>query len=215
MTFSRRAFATGVLTLAGGLIAAPAAMARVQQALSADDRAAVERAQAYFQTMSAAQGTFVETGPGGRRAEGRFYIQRPGRMRFEYDTPAGLVVVSDGNNVMRYDPRLNVFRQAPLSQTPLSVFLGRNVNIEEGVRVDRVSRMASGAFAILARDARRPNEGSVVLAFAGSPVRLMEWTITDPQGQRTRTQLTTLEPASRLSASLFTLRDPTRQRGRN
>ena len=59
------------------------------------------------------------------------------------------------------------------------------------------------------------DEGSVILAFAGNPVRLQEWTITDAQGGRTRTQLTTLTPASGLDASLFRLTDPTRRPGRN
>ena len=83
------------------------------------------------------------------------------------------------------------------------------------MRIERVTRMDSGAFAITARDSRRPNDGQVILAFAGSPMRLREWTITDAQGQRTRTQLTSLSPASGLSASLFQLRDPTRRPGRN
>jgi outer membrane lipoprotein-sorting protein len=75
--------------------------------------------------------------------------------------------------------------------------------------------MQSGAFAITARDANRPNDGQVVLAFAGDPIRLHEWTISDAQGSRTRTQLTSLQPASGLAASLFQLRDPTRRPGRN
>lgn len=211
--FSRRAFALGSLGLAGAALAGPPAKA--QAALSAEDQATVQRITDYFQALSAARGTFTETGPNGQTRTGAFYLQRPGKMRFEYAEPAGLVVVSDGNNVMRYDPRLNVFRQVPLSQTPLSVFLGRNVRLDQGVRIDRVVRMQSGAFAVTARDARRPNEGSVVLAFAGEPSRLREWTITDAQGGRTRTVLNTLEPASGLAASLFVLRDPTRRPGRN
>ncbi|MFP5295894.1 MAG: outer-membrane lipoprotein carrier protein LolA, partial [Alphaproteobacteria bacterium] len=103
----------------------------------------------------------------------------------------------------------------PLSQTPLSTFLARNVRLDQGVCIDRVTRMQSGAFAITARDARRPNEGAVVLAFAGDPMRLQEWTIIDGQGLRTRTQLTRLEPASGLADSLFQLRDPTRRPRRN
>ena len=106
-------------------------------------------------------------------------------------------------------------RQVPLAATPLSTFLARTVRLDQGVRIDRVTRMQSGAFAITARDQDRPNEGSVILAFAGSPLRLQEWTITDAQGARTRTQLTSLAPASGLAASLFQLRDPTRRPGRN
>ena len=210
MTVSRRAFALG-----SAAVAAVAALpVHAQSNLSAEDRAVLARAQSYLQNLTSAQGTFVETS-GAQRRQGRFYLQRPGKMRFEYTNPAGLLVVSDGSNVMRYDPRLNVFRQVPLGQTPLSTFLARTVRLDQGVRIDRVTRMDSGAFAITARDNRRPNDGSVVLAFAGNPIRLQEWTIIDAQGGRTRTQLTSLRPASGLSPSLFQLRDPTRRPRRN
>ena len=208
---SRRAFAFGAASIA----AIAAAPAWAQAGLSAEDREVLTRAQTYLQGLTSAQGNFSETGPGGQRRQGRFWLQRPGRMRFEYTNPAGLLVVSDGQNVKRYDPRLNVFRQVPLAATPLSTFLARTVRLDQGVRIDRVTRMSSGAFAITARDASRPNEGSVILSFAGSPLRLYEWTITDAQGARTRTQLTSLSPASGLSASLFQLRDPTQRPGRS
>jgi outer membrane lipoprotein-sorting protein len=208
------------LLLGAGLATGFAALgvftsAEAQSNLSAADRAVVQQAQGYLQALTSAQGTFTETGPNGQRRQGRFYLQRPGKMRFEYTNPAGLLVVSDGYNVKRYDPRLNNFQQVPLGRTPLSTFLARNVRLDQGVRIDRVTRMDSGAFAITARDGGRPNDGSVVLAFAGNPMRLHEWTITDAQGARTRTQLTSLQPASGLAASLFQLRDPTRRPGRN
>lgn len=210
MTLSRRDLGFGLAAIAG-LAALPAS---AQTALSAADRATLAQAQTYLQNLTSAQGNFVET-TGAQRREGRFYLQRPGKMRFEYTNPAGLLVVSDGYNVKRYDPRLNNFQQVPLGRTPLSTFLARNVRLDQGVHIDRVTRMQSGAFAITARDQRNPNEGSVILAFAGSPVRLQEWTIIDSQGGRTRTQLTSLQPASGLAASLFRLTDPTRRPGRN
>ncbi len=211
MTISRRAFGFSAAALA--VVAAPPALA--QSGLSAEDQAALRQAQSYLTNLTSATGTFVETGPNNQRRTGKFWLQRPGKMRFEYTSPAGLLVVADGNNVNRYDPRLNVFRQVPLRATPLSTFLAREVRLDQGVRIDRLTRMASGAFAITARDASKPNEGSVILAFAGSPLRLQEWTITDAQGSRTRIQLTSLEPASGLASSLFQLRDPTRRPGRN
>ncbi len=210
MTVSRRAFGFGLSAIAA-VAALPAA---AQSSLSAEDRAALQQAQTYLQNMTSAQGQFVETS-GPQRRTGRFWIQRPGKMRFEYTNPAGLLVVSDGSNVKRFDPRLDNFQQVPLSQTPLSTFLARNVRLDQGVRIERVTRMPSGAFAITARDSRRPNDGQVILAFAGNPMRLQEWTITDASGARTRTQLTSLSPASGLAASLFQLRDPTRRPSRN
>ena len=214
MTISRRLFATGALGVSAALIAGLPQAAAAQN-LSAADQAAVDRAVDYLQGLTSARGTFSETGPNGQTMRGNFYLKRPGKMRFEYTNPEGLVVVADGNNVMRYDPRLNVFRQAPLSATPLSAFLARNINLSSGVRIDRVTRTDNGAFAIVARSSSRPNDGSITLAFAGSPMRLQQWIITDAQGQQTRTHLLTLSPASGLSNSLFTLRDPTRRPGRN
>ena len=211
MTLSRRDLSFGLAAIAS-LAALPAA---AQSGLSAEDRATLATAQTYLQNLTSAQGTFTETGAGGQRRSGRFWLQRPGRMRFEYTDPAGLLVVSDGSNVKRYDPRLNVFRQVPLGATPLSTFLARNVRLDQGVRIDRVTRMQSGAFALTVRDSSRPNDGSVILAFAGNPMRLQEWTITEASGARTRTQLTSLTPASGLAASLFRLTDPTRRPGRN
>ncbi len=211
MTFSRRDLGFGLAAIAS-LAALPAS---AQATLSAEDQAVLAQAQGYLQALTSAQGTFVETGAGGQRREGRFYLQRPGKMRFEYTNPAGLLVVSDGYNVKRYDPRLETFQQVPLGQTPLSTFLARNVRFDQGVRIDRVQRMAGGAYTITARDSRRPNDGSVLLGFYGTPVRLQEWTITDAQGGRTRTQLTSLSAAPGLAASLFQLRDPTRRPGRN
>jgi hypothetical protein len=143
MTLSRRDLGFGFAAVAA-LAALPAS---AQSGLSEADRAVLNQAQAYLQNLTAAQGTFVETGGGGQRREGRFYLQRPGRMRFEYTTPAGLLVVSDGSNVKRWDPRLEVFRQVPLGQTPLSTFLARNVRLDQGVTIERVTRMQSAATA--------------------------------------------------------------------
>ena len=210
MTFTRRAFALGTAAIAG-VAALPV---HAQANLSADDRAILARAQATLQNLASAQGSFVETS-GAQRREGRFWLQRPGKMRFEYTNPAGLLVVSDGSNVKRYDPRLNVFRQVPLSQTPLSTFLARTVRLDQGVRIDRVVRMQDGGYSITALDASRPNDGAVVLMFGGSPERLLEWTIRDAQGTMTRTQLTRVTAAPNLAASLFQLRDPTQRPRRN
>ena len=201
MSISRRAFGLGSAALVA-LATAPAAVL-AQAGLSADDQAVLRQAQTYLTAMTTAQGTVVETGPNSQRRTGRSYLQRPGKMRFEYTEPEGLLVVADGNNVSRWDPRLNVFRQAPLGQTPLSTFLAREVRLDQGVTIDRVTRMDSGAFAITARDAKRPNEGSVILAFAGSPVRLQEWTITDAQGLDTTIMVFNLRSGVRFTDDMF------------
>lgn len=205
--------AAAVLATAPHAASQSAARAPAAAVLTADETALVNRAAAYLETLDQASGRFVQTDARGAVSEGRYWIKRPGKMRFAYDK--GLLVVSDGANVKLYDPRLRTFDQYPLSQTPLSVFLAKSVRLDRGVRVDRVTRTADG-FQIVARDARRPAEGSLTLVFADGPtLRLKEWTVADAQGSRTRVQLSTLERASGLAADLFVLRDPTRRPGRS
>jgi len=182
--------------------------------LSAADKALVDQAAAYLQGLTSAKGDFIQTDARGRTTRGVFYMQRPGKARFEYAAPSGLLIVSDGSNVNVQDRRLKTFDRYPLGSTPLILFLSRRVRLSEGVEVTRVVRSADG-FQLFAKDGKRQAEGSIVLAFAGNPMRLTEWTITDAQGGRTRVQLSSLQPVSGLSPSLFVLRDPNRRPARS
>jgi outer membrane lipoprotein-sorting protein len=96
------------LILAAGLALATAGPALAAQPpaakLSADEQALVDKATAYIQTLGSAKGRFIQTDARGAQTQGQFYLQRPGKARFAYDGPGGLLVVSNGNNVNISDP---------------------------------------------------------------------------------------------------------------
>lgn len=201
MTLTRR-------SLALALAATPfATSAFAQSGLSAADKALVDRAAAYLQGLTEAKARFVQTDARGRSIGGQVFLKRPGKARFDYDDPSGLLVVSDGGTVSVQDTRLKTFDKYPLSATPLSVFLAKNIRLDRGVNVTRVSRMADG-FSITARDGGKRTAGQITLNFRDGPLRLVGWTITDAQNRQTRVQLQNLQPASGLAASLFVLKDP-------
>jgi outer membrane lipoprotein-sorting protein len=194
--------------LALGLAALPvAAHAQRAPALSAADQALVNKAVAYLQGLTEAKGRFVQTDPRGAVSQGTLYLKRPGKARFAYDPPAGLLVVSDGGKVAIHNSKLKTYEAYPLGQTPLSLFLARQIRLDRGVVVSRVTRHADG-FSILARDGKKQAEGSITLTFADNPMRLLGWTVTDPQGGSTRVRLAGFERASGLANSLFILNDP-------
>lgn len=181
--------------------------------LSAADRALVDKAAAYLQQLGSAKGRFVQTDPNGATAQGTVYLQRPGKIRFEYDPSRPLLVVSDGSNVKVYDKALKTFDQYPLGRTPLALFLAREVRLDKGVVVERVERLPGG-FAITARDGKREAQGRIRLVFGDGPMQFREWTTTDPQGRMTRVRLSGLTEVAALDPKLFQLRDPTRRAGR-
>ena len=170
--------------------------------LAPDDQDRVDRAVAYLQGIATAKGRFSQTDWRGSVAEGSVYISRPGRARFEYDPPYGLLMVSDGKTVTVTDSRLHTVQKHPLSSTPLGLFLASEVHLDGSVRVLGVGRSVGG-FTITAADSRNQGQGQITLGFAENPLRLTGWALTDPQRRTTRVDLTSFAPAGALSPELF------------
>jgi len=209
MSLSRRDLAFGFSAMAA-LAAAPAALA--QSRLSAEDQAALNRAQQSLQSMSSVSGTFVETGTGGIQRRGQFWLQRPGKARFDYAAPAGMWLVSDGATVKQWDPRTRTLRQTQLARTALAPLLAQTIQVDQGVRIDRVQRTQNGGVTITARNARQPNAGALTLAFGGSPLRLTEWTLVESNGDFRRVQFTSMRSSAAQGAAFFQKADPRQQR---
>lgn len=205
LPISRRRAAASILALAGlpGLALAQTATI----ALPAADRALVKKAADYLQGLTQAKARFRQVSARGTVTTGDLYLHRPGKARFAYDPPSGLLVVSDGRNVSVYDNRLKTFDSYPLGATPLALFLARRVSFEQDVVVSRVDRFADG-FSLVVRSPQGRNEGHLVLTFNDDPVYLRQWRVVEPQGQATEVVLSDLEATSGLDPALFVLRDP-------
>ena len=195
------------LVLAAGLGAAVSGAAWADTPLSVDDKALVDKAAAYLQGLGEMKGRFEQTDYRGGVSHGDIFLKRPGRARFAYDPPYGLLVISDGTNVMVSDPRLKTQNRYLLAVTPLSILLAKQVRLDRGVVVTRVDRFTDG-FAITARDAHHRNQGEITLSFADNPVALREWKMTDAQGKTTDIRLTAFEAASSLEPNLFFIPAP-------
>src|SRR5690348_9733109 len=100
--FSRRA----LLALGAAAIATPVLAATPAPALSPDDKALVDKAVAYLESLTSVRGRFAQFDARGRRSDGDIYIKRPGKARFAYDAPSGMLLVSDGGTVNVWDSKL-------------------------------------------------------------------------------------------------------------
>lgn len=174
---------------------------------NAADKARITKATAYLQALGTASGRFQQTDFRGRITQGNWYLARPGKMRFEYDPPSSRLIVSDGKQVKMWDPRLQSLDAYPLSETPLSLFLARQIRFDLGVIVTQVTSNATG-FSLKARDRRKQVEGFVTLGFdqaADGSVALRDWTVVDQQGRATTIRLTTFQRDSAVAPDLFVL----------
>ncbi len=170
------------------------------------DQALVDKAVAYLQALGEAKGRFTQTDARGAVTTGELFLKRPGKARFAYDPPSGLLVVSDGGRVIVQDKRLNTFTAYPLGATPLALFLAKTIRLDKGVEVTRVSRAADG-FTITARDGQKKTAGQIALTFTSAPFALVGWTVTDARSQTTNIRISDLAPTSGLDPALFILKD--------
>ncbi len=189
------------------LIATAAAKPAPAPALTASDKALVDKTAAYLQGLRSAEAKFSQTDPRGGVTTGTFSLQRPGKARFAYDPPADLTVVADGANVDVYDGKLKTFDQYPLKRTPLALLLGSEVRFDKAAVVAAVSHDKAG-FTITVRDAKKQAQGQLSLHFSTTPIALTGWVVVDAQGGKTTVTLSGLKGGVALAPSLFVLRDP-------
>src|SRR5271168_3789681 len=95
----------------------------------AGQHALVDRISLYLSTIQTLVGNFVQVGPDGHKTEGKFYIQKPGKVRFEYDPPSPIDVIADGSSVVVRDRNLATQDSYPLSQTPLRYLLAERIDL--------------------------------------------------------------------------------------
>ena len=168
----------------------------------------------YLNGLTTARAQFTQINNDGTIATGTLYIHRPGRMRFDYDPPEQQLVMAGGGQVAIFDAKSNSKRpeQYPLSETPLSIILERNVNLGQAGMV-KSHRQDGNKTIVTAQDPRRPQYGSLEMVFTGDPVQLRQWVVIDGQGNRTTTALGELQRVGSLPAAYFSIPTEITSRG--
>lgn len=170
------------------------------------DRADLDRVSTYLNSTRTLQGDFVQIGPNGELDQGRFYLQKPGKLRFEYQPPSPMLIVSDGRTMAVSNSKLKTVDRYPLSSTPLDMLLGDKVDWRRDNSIVRVVHQP-GALVIEARTSRNRNKPNIAVTFAEPQLELRQWTIIDDQGLPTTIALRNLEAGVAVNDSLFVLRD--------
>ncbi len=168
----------------------------------------------YLNSIEMATSEFTQVNDDGTLSTGKFYIRRPGRIRFEYNPPEKLLVIAGGGQVGIFDGKSNVKRaeRYPLRRTPLSLILERNVNLARRNMVVG-HRFDGTATVVTAQDPEHPEYGNIQLKFTSGPVELRQWIVTDGQGAKTTVILGQLSKVNSLSSTLFNIAYEEEQRG--
>ncbi|MBU6498799.1 MAG: outer membrane lipoprotein carrier protein LolA [Rhodospirillales bacterium] len=187
------------------LLVAPPGAARAQPAaavLTVQDRADLARIEAYLDGLHTLKGRFLQVASDGQTAQGEAWLERPGRLRFQYDPPSPLLLVAGHGLVVFHDSELNQTSNFPLSSTPLGILLADHVKLSGNVTVTAIAREPGQIQVTMVRTAS-PGDGSLTLIFADQPLALRQWAVVDAQGRETRVSLFNIEYGGTFDPKLF------------
>jgi len=172
-------------------------------ALKPEQRALIDRISNYLSSVQNLSGKFVQVGPDGKRTEGQFVIQKPGKVRFEYNPPAMIEIVADGQSVIVRDHNLSTQDVYPLSQTPLRFLLADHVDLLKDTNL--VAVYADNVFITAVVEEKNPIIGTsrLMIMFSAADMQLKQWTVTDPQGFDTTVAVYNLDTTKRADPNTF------------
>jgi outer membrane lipoprotein-sorting protein len=166
-------------------------------------RAILERANASLNALSVLSAEFTQTGANGRRQTGNLFVQKPGKMRFEYDPPSPVEIVSDGSSVAIRDRKLNTQDLYSIGQTPLKFLLKDRVDLARDTKVLDVRAEPDLSSITLEDKSTFGGTSKVMLFFDSRTFALKQWIVIDPQGYETQVSLKNVNTSARLDPKLF------------
>ncbi len=175
--------------------------------LTAEEMEIVSSVNDYLNSFNNMEGYFVQTGPSGKFTSGRFFISRPGRVRFEYEPPSPLMIVADGTWVSIENRQLKTSEHYPLRTTPLKIILAKNIDLLKSADVTQAFRDES-RITITLRDRGIVENGEITLVFQTEDMILKEWIVLDGQGLQTRVSVSDLVTGIQRSPKLFFIKKP-------
>ncbi len=179
----------------------------------AKQRALLDRISAYLSSVQTMVGKFVQVGPDGGRTEGMFYLQKPGRVRFQYDPPSPIDIISDGSSVVVRDRKLATQDLYPLSQTPLRYLLAERIDLLRDTDVLSVSADDSFATVVIEQKQLFVGTDRLMIMFDAKTLTLKQWTVTDPQGFDTTVAVYNLDSTKKPDPNLFVINYQREQSG--
>lgn len=177
------------------------------QASAFDDkqRDILDRISRYLSSVQTLEGDFVQIAPDGSRTEGTFFIEKPGRVRFEYNPPSPIDVVADGSAVAVRNRDLNTQDVWPLSQTPLRYLLAGHIDLLRDTDVVSVSSDDKYVTAVIEEKQVMVGTSRLMVMFDAKDLTLKQWTVTDPQGLDTTVAVYNLDSTKKPDPNLFVI----------
>jgi outer membrane lipoprotein carrier protein len=207
--------AAAAVVLAGAVSVHSETMAPNGTPVSKDLKQVLDRLQRHYRDTKSFSAKFNEeiatVGAPKRQRQGTVSLRKPGRMRWDFETPEKQTIVSDGETLYTYDPDLNQVIETPLKQalrssSATSFLLGIG-NINRDFKAAFASPPTPTGLIDLILDAKTGGY-KIEVGLDPKTYNLMKLTLTDQLGDVTRIDFTDIHDNVDLPDSMFAFKTP-------
>lgn len=169
------------------------------------------QAVAALRGISTMRANFVQTDRSGRSVGGVITLQRPGKIRFQYEKGVPLLIVSDGAALTLIDYEVKQVQRWPIRNSPLGVLLDPTRDVSRYGTLQPTNN--PNVISVEVRDRSHPEYGVMTLIFtrkASAPggLELSYWVAFDSQNKRTTVRLSNHQYGVAVPANTFRYNDP-------
>ena len=155
----------------------------------------------HFASVKTMMGEFVQLSPDGSQIAGKFFISRPGKLRFNYEKPSPVRVISDGRNLVVGNRNLKTWNLYPLRTTPLKLLLANKIDLKSKdvlsvIETESLITIVMGNKTIFGKS-------TITVMFDATSYELRQWTIKDVQGKETTVLIYNVETGVDFAKSVF------------
>lgn len=177
-----------------------------QAPLTAAEHTDLQRITAYLNGITTMYARFTQYSSDGKTAGGQLWMERPGRMRFEYDLPSPILMLADRFYVYYIDKKLEEMQKIGLRSTPAWLLLRDPITFDDLI----VTGFTSGPdrIGVTVVEKAQPDNGSLTMVFSKDKISLRQWTIVDPRRRTTTVVLSNEQFGMALDPELFLYRNP-------
>ena len=181
--------------------------AATEDAKDAKDAKEIARVENYLNSITTLRARFFQVDPDDKEKQGTLYIDRPGRLRLEYDPPVSVLMVANGSRLVYFDLDLGQVSELPLTTPLAKLLISKRVSLGDDLEVLKIAR-ASGMLRLSLANKDDRGAGVVTLVFNANPLALRQWWVQDAQGRVTRITLMDTSFGLPIDSALFDPPEP-------
>ncbi|MCM1324847.1 MAG: outer membrane lipoprotein carrier protein LolA [Acetobacter sp.] len=163
----------------------------------------IKKVEAYLNSIKTLSADFVQIASNGEKAEGRIYIEKPNKIRMEYNAPSNILIVGNGDYIVYYDKELEQITNIDYEDIPAAMILANTVELDgKDIRVTDFYQ-DPGMTRVAMQYKNAAELGPFTLTFANNPFTLKQWKVITPQSLEVSLSLYDVVTDGKLDQSLF------------